>query len=250
MEMVSRYIKCDSNWQLTFWMQLDSIENSHIHFLLISDKIIDRCQIRDGSTFWLHMDLCLIFRQMLDIFSSTHLYFIFPPPAIKALNLIIMLSATLQLPLIDAFSRCEEDDRGESEEDFRRRSMDKIAAAAHYEMPPRKTGVVVKFSQQKVSKSLHWTILQYNFFMRDMALFAPITIMSAHVSFPIFLFTAHQSCLQTRCQTFVWDKKRSMMSRLIPELESKLLKSYMYISFVSNIKVFLQVCSFQSDSFE
>jgi len=56
--------------------------------------------------------------------------------------------ASLQLPLIDAFSRCEED-RGESEEDFRRRSMDKIAAAAHYEMPPRKTGVVVKFSQQK-----------------------------------------------------------------------------------------------------
>lgn len=50
-------------------------------------------------------------------------------------------------PLIEAFSRC--DDKGENEEDFRRRSMDKIAAAAHYDMPPRKTGVVVKFSQQK-----------------------------------------------------------------------------------------------------
>lgn len=54
---------------------------------------------------------------------------------------------TLAPPLINAFSRCAEDN--ENEEEFRRRSMDKLAAAAHYDMPPRKTGVVVKFSQQK-----------------------------------------------------------------------------------------------------
>jgi len=54
----------------------------------------------------------------------------------------------LATPLIEAFSRCNED-TSENEEEFRRRSMDKLAAAAHYKMPPRKTGVVVKFSQQK-----------------------------------------------------------------------------------------------------
>jgi len=50
------------------------------------------------------------------------------------------------------FAGCDnfhsEEDLSEKGE-FRRSSMDKRQAVEHYDMPPRKTGVVVKFSQQK-----------------------------------------------------------------------------------------------------
>merc|ERR1719400_129701 len=55
-------------------------------------------------------------------------------------------SPTMQFAGCDNFH--SEEDLSEKGE-FRRSSMDKRQAVEHYDMPPRKTGVVVKFSQQK-----------------------------------------------------------------------------------------------------
>ena len=69
MGTVYRHIKYVSNWKFTFSMLLALIENSHFHFLLILDRIVNRRQIRCSSTFSLH-------NYYLTVFSNL----IWPPP--------------------------------------------------------------------------------------------------------------------------------------------------------------------------
>ena len=75
MEVLYSRTKYDFNRKLAFLTQLTLIQNWHFHFILIFNRVGNRRQIRDDSTFWLHMFFLIYICHPLSEFNRTSMFY-------------------------------------------------------------------------------------------------------------------------------------------------------------------------------